>query len=68
MRAVLERVLPGLGLSFVERDVREDPTLEARYILEIPVLLCEGHELLRHRTTEAELRARLTAALPFSRG
>lgn len=59
MRDVVAQVLAGSTLSFVERDVREDPEWERRYLLEIPVLLAGDRELARHRVTEAELVARL---------
>ena len=62
MAAVVRRVLGEIGGRLVERDVREDPELEKRYRLEIPVLLREGRELARHRVTEAELRERLREA------
>jgi hypothetical protein len=59
MRKVAEPVARSLGLRLEERDVRENPDWERRYLWEIPVLLWGGHELARHRTSEAELRARL---------
>ncbi len=62
MRAVLERVLPELGARLEEKDVREDPRLEARYVLEIPVLLLGQKEIVRHRVTEADLRRLLRDA------
>src|SRR5262249_29723081 len=34
MRATVERVLPAFGASLVERDVRDDPETERRYLLE----------------------------------
>jgi hypothetical protein len=58
MRAVAERVLVE-PTRLVERDVREDPELERRYHLEIPVLLWGDREVARHRVTEADLRRRL---------
>jgi hypothetical protein len=62
MAAVVRRVLAETGGRLVERDVREDPELEKRYLLEIPVLLRESREVARHRVTEAELRERLRDA------
>jgi len=62
MRAVVERVLPAFGALLAERDVRDDPALEARYLLEIPVLLLGGREIVRHRVSEDELRRRLREA------
>ncbi len=60
MRAVVERVLVEGGAELVERDVREDPELERRYRLEIPVLLWGDREVARHRVTEVDLRRRLS--------
>ncbi len=62
MRAVAERVLPEFGALLVEKDVREDPRLEARYVLEIPVLLLGAQEIVRHRVTEGDLRRLLRSA------
>jgi len=62
MRAALERVLPEFDARLEERDVREDPRLEARYLLEIPVLLLGERELARHRVTDEELRRLLHGA------
>ena len=62
MHAVLERVLPEFGLRLEEKDVREDPRLEARYVLEIPVLLLGPREIVRHRVTDEELRRLLRDA------
>lgn len=62
LKAVIERVLPEFAATLTERNVREDPELRARYAFEIPVLLLEGCELLRHRAGEADLRAALAAA------
>ena len=53
------RVLASTGGRLVEKDVREDPELERRYLFEIPVLFWEGRELARHRVSEGELRERL---------
>ena len=62
MRAVVERVFRGHALELLELNVLEHPDLEARYFFEIPVLLLEGQEIARYRTTEAELRQRLGIA------
>jgi hypothetical protein len=67
LRQVVERVLPDFAATLTERDVREDPELRARYALEIPVLLLEGRELLRHRGSEDDVRAALRAAGVASR-
>jgi hypothetical protein len=62
MRAVVERVLPEFDARLEERDVREDPRLEARYVFEIPVLRLGERELARHRVTDEELRRLLRGA------
>ena len=59
MRAVILPVLQSMGLELREQDLRDDPALEQRYLLEIPVLLWGEHEVARHRTTAAALRLRL---------
>jgi hypothetical protein len=59
MRDLLKRVLPQ-GVSLLEKDIRTDPDLERRYLLEIPVLLFGDEEVARHRVSEEELRARLS--------
>ena len=58
---VARRATVGLAATVVERDVREDPELHERYRNDIPVLLLDGQELVRHRATEAALRAALLA-------
>ena len=52
-------MLEALGLALEERDVRDDPELERRYLLEIPVLLHGASEVARHRITPDHLRNRL---------
>lgn len=61
MHAVVAPVAAELGLTLVERDVREDPELKRRYALEIPVLLAGEVEVVRHRTSAEEVRQRLAA-------
>jgi hypothetical protein len=63
MRTVVERVRRGTALELLELSIEDHPDLEARYVFEIPVLLLDGQEILRYRTTEAELRQRLGDAL-----
>ncbi len=63
MKAVVSPILAELGLQLVERDVRADPEDRRRWALEIPVLLWNGTELARHRTTADEIRSRLAPLL-----
>lgn len=65
MKAVVLRVIAGSAIGLLERDVRDNPDWERRYLWEIPVLLLDGREVARHRLTEGELRRRL-ADLGFS--
>jgi hypothetical protein len=59
MEEEIAPLLAERGVALVVRDVREDPELLRRYRYEIPVLLAGDVELARHRTTRAELAARL---------
>jgi Glutaredoxin-like domain (DUF836) len=59
VRAVLDE---GFAAMLQEVDLREDPELELRYLLEIPVLLLGAREIARHRTSADELRRRLRDA------
>ena len=42
-----------------EVNIESDPDLLARYRYDIPVILIDGVEALRHRLTSADFRARL---------
>jgi hypothetical protein len=55
MRAVVEKVVAGTDAVLVEDDVRREPAWH-RYLMEIPVLLLEGEEVVRHRVGEDDLR------------
>ena len=59
MREIVLPVALATGLGLVDRDVRDDPELEKRYLLEIPVLLWGEHEVALHRITAEALRLRL---------
>jgi hypothetical protein len=61
MADVARRTTARLHATVVERDVRDDPELHARYKNDIPVLLLDGQEVVRHRVSEEDLKARLTA-------
>ena len=66
MADLVRSVLAGCDARLVEVDVGEDPELERRYLLEIPILLLGEAEIARHRTTPEELRRRLAeAGLPL---
>ena len=63
MAEVVRRVVDGRA-ELVEADVRSDPEWHRLYRYEIPVLLCDGQEIARHRIGEQELREKLA---PLSR-
>jgi Glutaredoxin-like domain (DUF836) len=63
LREVAQAVASSLGLDLEERDLADDPELERRYLLEIPVLLFDGFEVARYPTTQEQLCARLTQLL-----
>lgn len=55
MKAVIDRVATTVPLSLEEIDISADAELEARYGLEIPVLLVDGKKAAKYRLTETEL-------------
>jgi hypothetical protein len=63
MKAIVVRVVRGLDIpaTIDEVDISTDADLEARYGLEIPVLLVNGKKAAKYRVTDKEL-ARLLAA------
>lgn len=58
MKAIVEQVvhLSGEAITLDEIDITSDPGLEARYGLEIPVLLVDGKKAAKYRVSEEELR------------
>jgi thiol-disulfide isomerase/thioredoxin len=57
MKAIVERVArEDADVSVSEVDVSTAPQLEARYGLDVPVLLIDGRKVAKYRVTEAELR------------
>jgi glutaredoxin len=57
MKAVVSRVTAGMPeIAVDEVDISSDPTLEARYGLEIPVLVIAGKKAAKYRIDEAALR------------
>ena len=63
MKAVVRRTASAsqAPITIDEIDISTDPILEARYGLEIPVLLIDGRKAAKYRVTEGEL-TRLLAA------
>ena len=47
--------MPSRSVEIVEIDISTDPTLEARYGMEIPVLLIDGIKAAKYRIGEEEL-------------
>ena len=65
MKAVVERVArtaPG-PLTIEAIDISTDPALEARYGVEIPVLLVDGKKVAKYRIGEEALRRILSASM-----
>lgn len=61
MKAVVARAIAGRADVAVEEvDISTDPALEARYGLEIPVLLVDGRKIAKYRAEEAAVRRALT--------
>jgi len=61
MKETITRVAQDVPLTIEEVDISTDPALEARYGLEIPVLLREGKKVAKYRIAEDELRRALKA-------
>ena len=61
MKVIVERVVRDTHAQarIEEIDIANDADLEARYALEIPVLLVNGKKAAKYRVTEEELRRRL---------
>jgi glutaredoxin len=55
MKATVARVAQRFPLQVHEMDITTDVDLEARYGLEIPVLMVDGKKAAKHRLTEEEL-------------
>ena len=61
MKAVVQRAGQGMPITMEIVDISTDPELEARYGLEIPVLLVDGKKAAKYRVSEQELRRMLKA-------
>ena len=57
MKTIVQRVARASSdaVTIDEIDISTDPDLEARYGLEIPVLLIDGKKTAKYRVTEEEL-------------
>lgn len=55
MKAVVQRVARSTPLALEEIDISGDPDLEARYGIEIPVLMVNGRKAAKYRIREEEL-------------
>jgi thiol-disulfide isomerase/thioredoxin len=55
MAAVLDEVLPPLGLSYAARDVDAEPELRERFSDVVPVLLRDGRPVAKVRVDRAAL-------------
>ena len=63
MKAVVGRAIASIRepVTLDEIDISTDPGLEARYGLEIPVLLVNGKKTAKYRITDAEIMRLLAA-------
>jgi thiol-disulfide isomerase/thioredoxin len=63
MKAVVQRAARAAAapVTIDEIDISTDPGLEARYGLEIPVLMVDGKKAAKYRVTEEELTRLLQA-------
>jgi glutaredoxin len=61
MKAVVTRVALHTPIALTEIDITSDPDLEARYGIEIPVLMLEGKKVAKYRVTEEALRRMLAS-------
>jgi hypothetical protein len=59
-RAVVAAVTGELGVGFEERNILDDPDLQARYAEQIPVTLVDGEQHDFWRVSPDRLRAALT--------
>ena len=62
MKALVTRVTREAGdsVALEEVDISSDAELEARYGIEIPVLIVNGRKVAKYRVTEPDLRRMLT--------
>jgi len=62
MKTVVRQVVRSVAapVTIEEIDISTDPDLEARYGVEIPVLMVDGKKAAKYRVTEEELKRLLT--------
>ena len=63
MKAAVSRIAAGVA-TIEEVDITSDPALEARYELEIPVLMIDGKKVAKYRVDENALRRMIGARGP----
>jgi glutaredoxin len=56
MKQVVIRLSASIPVRLEEVDISQDPELEARYGLEIPVLMVDGRKAAKYRISDGELR------------
>ena len=61
MKLVVARLSRSIPLQLEEVDISQDPELDARYGLEIPVLMVDGQKAAKYRISDGELRRILEA-------
>ena len=61
MKALVRNASLSTPLALEEVDISLDPALEARYGLEIPVLMIDGKKVAKGRVTEQQLTRMLAA-------
>jgi hypothetical protein len=66
MKALVQKVSRTIPLALEEIDISTDPSLEAQYGLEIPVLIVEGKKAAKYRIEEGALIRILTSRAPSS--
>ena len=59
MESVLDEVLPRFQVELKRVEIDGDPTLEAQFGIEVPVLFVNGRKAFKYQCTARELRNRL---------
>jgi glutaredoxin len=61
MKAAIARVSRDVPITLDEVDISTDPALEARYGVEIPVLMVDGKKVAKYRVSDEQLTRILKA-------